>query len=346
MISPAATPAQPRSWRDIPQDIAPRALSAEGRKRRSWRTLRVVAWSLLGLASLAGGYEIYQTLQEDPSRLKAPVKATPVRAVSMRTDGVLDLAWVKEALALPPGADLMELDLFALRDRLVSHPQVRDAVVTRRFPDTVAVVLNERFPVARVMVQFKDAKPVPYCVARDGVLFEGVNQRKDFLDTLPYLEGVKIKRLAKGLAPLEGMDTVADLLQAARTNAPGLYSKWRVVNTAQLRADGILKIKTTDIPEVIFGTRDNFTRQLAFLDTVIDEVKARSISAPLKSVNLAVGLSANGIQVPVAFEEVPATEDLEPNPLPPASSQRNPVRARDTVWQKPLRPAARRTTAL
>ncbi|WP_404423177.1 cell division protein FtsQ/DivIB [Nibricoccus sp. IMCC34717] len=346
MTLPAAATPPPRTWRDIPQDIAPSALSAEGRKRRGRRTARLIAWSALGLASLYGGYEVWTTLQENPTRLKAPVKATPVRAVSLRTDGVLDQAWVKQSLALPVGADLMELDLFALRQRLVSHPQVRDAVVTRRFPDTLAVVLQERSPVARIMVQFKDQKPAPFCVARDGVLFEGVNQRRDFLDTLPFLEGVKIRRQGRGLAPLEGMDTIADLLQAARTNAPFLYAKWRVINVAQLRTDGLVRVRTADIPEVIFGTRENFTRQLAFLDTVIDEVRARAIPAPLRSVNLAVGLSGNGIQVPVAFDEVPATEDLEPNPLPPSSQRPAPARSRDTVWQKPTRPAARRTTSL
>lgn len=309
MNTPGSLPPQARTWRDIPQEIAPRAMSREGRKRVAFSTAKTVAVGILLAAAAWAAYEIYSTWETNPVKIKAPVKASPVKAVTFRTDGVLTRDWVMQRLALPKGADMMELDLFALRERLVAHPQIRNAIVSRRFPDTLVVIVEERNPVARVRVTFSDTAPADYCVARDGALFEGVNFRPEFLESLPYVEGVKVRKTARGLAPIDGMDTVTDLIVAARANIPTRYATWRSLVVTGLTTDGIIRVKSTEIPEIIFGTRDDFSKQIAQLDFVIDEIRLRSPQAPIKSINLAVGLSANGVQVPVAFDDPAPADD-------------------------------------
>lgn len=310
-ISPPA-----RSWRDIHQDIASRSMSGEGRKRLAFATLKTIGIIAIVCTSLWGGYELFLLWQHDPVTLKAPVKNSPVREIVLQSDGPLDHAWVARTLDLPKGIDLMELDLYALRERLLAHPQVRTAVLARKFPDKLSVVLEERMPVARVRVPSSDGALADYLVSRDGFVFPGINFASDRTDLLPYLDGLKLKRAGKGFAPVEGMETVSDLLSTARANAFDLYSRWRIVSLARLAVDGVLVVKSADIPEITFGTRDDFLKQLAQLDLIIDRTRAEPDGRKLASVNLSVGLSANGILVPVVY----AQPDLAPGTPPAVTS--------------------------
>ncbi len=311
-ISPPA-----RTWRDIPQTIAPRAMSSTGRKRMFFATAKSVAVLVLGCASLWAGYEIHSAWKSDPAKLKAAGKSAPVKTIALRGENlVLDQAWVARTLALPKSADLTGLDLFALRDRLIESGQVRTAVLTRKFPDTLVVSMEERSPVARVNARFGDGEPETFLVARDGVVFRGENYRDDVLQGLPFLGGVGLRRVAGKFVPIDGMETVADLLSTARMNAPELYRSWSVVSLEKLVTDGHILVQSADAGQVVFGTRDDFYRQIARLDFILDNARKDPAPLPLKSINLAVG----GEQVPVAFEL--------PAPAEPAAPGGNAHRAR------------------
>ena len=130
-----------RTWRDIQQSIAPKAMSSEGRKRLLIGTVKSVAALLaLGLGGW-GAYELFNIWERNPMAIKSPVKSEPVKTVEMRSDGVLDKAWVTRVLALPKNAGLMELDLHALQMRLMETGQVRNAVLTRKFPATTESIV-------------------------------------------------------------------------------------------------------------------------------------------------------------------------------------------------------------
>jgi POTRA domain, FtsQ-type len=315
MNAPAHISHPARSWRDIHQDIAPRSMSGEGRKRLAFATLKTIGIIAIACTSLWGGYELFLLWQHDPVKLKAPVKSSPLREIVLQSDGPLDHAWVERTLALAPGIDLMEVDLYAMRERLLAHPQVRTAVLARKFPDKLAVVLEERMPVARVRIPEVDGSLVDCLVSRDGFVFPGINFTADRTDLLPYLDGLKLKRAGKGFAPVEGMETVSDLLGTARINAFDLYTRWRTVSLARLAVDGVIVVRSTDIPEITFGTRDDFLKQIAQLDLIIDHTRAQTDGRKLAAVNLAVGLSANGILVPVVY----AQPDPAPGAQPAAS---------------------------
>jgi cell division protein FtsQ len=116
------------------------------------------------------------------------------------------------------------------------------------------------------------------------------------------------------------METVSDLLTTARSNAFNLYSSWRVVSLARLAVDGVIVVKSTDIPEITFGTRDDFLKQLAQLDLIVDRTRSQPDGRTLASVNLAVGLSANGILVPVVYAQPSAAPGVQPAAATPATS--------------------------
>jgi cell division septal protein FtsQ len=139
-----------RSWRDIPQPVKPRAMSRGGRWRRLFAAVRIGALMAFVGAVAWGGWMIASALRQD-SHMPAVAKSMPVRAPELKTtrDGVLDDAWLARTLALPARVSLMELDLEALRVRLLADGQVFTANLTRQFPDRLIVHVTERSPVAR-----------------------------------------------------------------------------------------------------------------------------------------------------------------------------------------------------
>jgi hypothetical protein len=296
MSSPVVHTLLPRSWRDLAQPVAPRAMSREGRRRRAFAAAQVGGLVLVVAAVAWGGVEIASVWQHDPGALVVPAGAAPVRTITLKTDGVLDAAWLRATLALPPKAGLMALDLPALQRRLRAGGQVESAELTRVFPDRLAVTLKERAPVARVMAQAGGAPPVQLLVARDGTVFAGVGHAPDFVAALPFLDGVKLTREGAGFAPIAGMPAVAGLLDVARANTPELARGFRIVSLARFEADDLILVRSDAVHEITFGGHADFLRQLAQLDYVLGQLSRETPAQPLGSVNLAVG----GGQVPVS----------------------------------------------
>ncbi len=292
-----ATIARPaRTWQDISQSVSQRAMSKAGRRRRLAATLKLGGGVIVLAAAAWGAVQISETMADNPQKLAAAGAQTPLKEITLTTDGVLDHAWLLRTLATPKNASLMSLDLYALRARLLADGQVYAAVLTRNFPATLAVNIQERAPVARLRAQVGDAPPQTLLVARDGVVYPGEGYDPAQLAALPWLDGVRLVRSGGGFAPIDGMETVADLLATARNQAEPLYRAFVVVSLARLASDGELVVRSKDVPEIVFSTRDDFFRQLARLDYVLDVARAQP-DKPLKSVNL-----ADGLQVPVALD--------------------------------------------
>jgi hypothetical protein len=321
----ATTPVSPaaRSWRDIPQNIASRSMSTTGRRRMAMATIKSIVALTVACVSMFGAYEVWQLWRENPTKVTSPVKNSPLQKIEPRTNGVLDLPWVEQTLSLPKAIDLMELDLYALREKLLATGQVKAAVLTRKFPGTLVVTLEERTPVAQLRIEGGPGEYTDYLVARDGTIFEGACFDAQMISALPYLDlaSTKLSRSRTGFAPLGGMETIADLLNTARGNVPYLYRTWKVISLARFFSDGEIVVRSKDVPEIVFGTRDTFYKQIAQLDFILEEVRKRP-DRP-KTINLAVG----GAQVPVAFEapSEPSETTAAPAERPIASRRFSPV---------------------
>jgi len=254
-------------------------------------------------------------LAEGDLQLARASNAEPIREVVLRTDGVLDQAWIMRRLALLPEATLVDVDLALLRERLLADRQVVTASLTRKFPATLEVTLSERSPVARLNVRTGGAgtAPRPHLVARDGVVYSGHGYAPELLGELPWLGGVRLRRtspeaslLNADFAPIFGMPLVAELLATARNEAPALYKTWRVVSLARLESDAEIEVKTAAIDRIIFNARESagFLRQVAQLDLLLDSVQPGA--GAISEINLAIGRMVDGrIQVPVTFRDEP-----------------------------------------
>lgn len=291
------TPPQSRSWRDIPQQVKPRAMSWGGRRRLAtaglWKAMVVMV--VAGLAW--GGWEVTGALRKNSSAMPAAAKTVAVKNFALRTnaDGVLDAQWLKQALALPKGVSLMELDLQQLRTRLLAYGQVNAASLTLSFPDTLEVRISERSPIVRLRALLGSGEERTLVVARDGVVYEGTGYDAARLEELPWLAGAKLTRTGGRFEPIDGMTAVADLLAQARLNAEQLYRTWLIVSLARFRSDHEIEVRTKPGTLVVFGADGDFAVQLAKLDYQW-EALAR-LPTPAAKIDLSLGR-----EVPVAFD--------------------------------------------
>ncbi len=297
------SPAAPgRSWRDIRQEVKPVAMSRKGRSRRRLEWFKVSTLCTLLAGGAWGTYVVVHSWGTDRAALATAAHSEPVREIALITQGgVLTKKWVSEVLALPKGASLMALDLGALKGKLLMKGQVKVAVLTRNFPDTLVVTLQERTPVARLQVtEGGDTKQL--LVARDGAVYDGFNYDRQILATLPWLdkEGIRVVKTSHGYEPIANMTDVADLLAMAQMEAPHLYRGWLIVSLARLEARDEIVVKAQDIPEIVFSRKRDYRRQIAQLDYVVDKVQEGVAEPALLSVNL----SLDG-QVPVKMRNTP-----------------------------------------
>ena len=266
---------QEHSWRDVRQTVNPRAMTSHGRRRLGWSVARTCALVLMFGSAVALGvlWMIGGGFDSPTSKIAPVVKAEPLREIVVLSDGVLTEAWVTERLALPPDIALMAVDLEVARKRLENSGQIRHAVVARDFPGTLAVTLEERTPVVRVMVPLDRTKPEPLLVARDGVVYRGANYDATMLERLPWLDGVRLTRSGEDVLPVEGMDRVSELLLAGQQDAPHLARSWQIVSLAEAPR---LIVRTATVREIVFEPA-NFRRQFARLDYLLDLYREQGV---------------------------------------------------------------------
>jgi cell division protein FtsQ len=288
-----ATP-ETRTWREIPQQVRPRAMSGEGRRRLAMGAMRATMGAfVIGLVSW-GAWEMAEVIRENPNAMPEAAKGDRVHSLVLVTDGVLDKNWLARTLSIPGDATLMGLDLNQLHSRVLADPQVSSAAIVRNFPDRLTVRISERSPVVRMMAQAGGDAPTMLLVSRDGVAFPGTGFDPAMVATLPWIDGIKLTRSGKSFGPVDGMRAVSDLLATAKLEAEDLYRTWQVISLGRLDSDGAIEVHTTGGMKVTFGTKGDYLRQIARLDLLVDA--ATDPTRPIREVNLAMGS-----QVPVTF---------------------------------------------
>ena len=195
-----------RSWRDISQEVKPRAMSRKGRRRQYTSWFKAAGITVLVCALAFGVFHLVHEWETDRAAFADSVNSEPVKDLALRTDGTLTKKWIEQVLALPKGVTLMALDLPALRDRLAVQGQVRTAVVERSFPATLFVTLQERFPVARVQALDGMGLAKQLFVAMDGTVYDGTNYDQQMVNGLlrPYFDSGELHALSmKTITPDE-----------------------------------------------------------------------------------------------------------------------------------------------
>jgi cell division protein FtsQ len=168
---------------------------------------------------------------------------------------------------LAPGQNLFAMDVAALEKAMLQHPWVRSVEVTRRFPATVSVQVEEHAPEALVVLGDL------YVLDGEGEPFKRVTPG-DGLD-LPLVTGVERDAYVK--EPDQVRERLRGALALARSYAalkPGRHER-----LSEVRVEGAaLALVTTGGQEVRLGEGDSEAK-LSRLTRVRRELSARGLTA-------------------------------------------------------------------
>jgi len=182
------------------------------------------------------------------------------------------------------------------------------------------VTVREREPVARMMVQSGGEPPRLWLVAGDGVVFEGAGYPTAVLKRLLWLDGVRLRRSADhGFEPIGEMCRTAELLRTAQALVPELFEGWQVVSLAAFASDHEIKVRSAQIPEIVFDVGREFPQQLGRLDYIVDFLRTKG-GLPMQRIDLSLGG-----QVPVELGEAVPLKSARIS-LPKTASQTKPRR--------------------
>jgi cell division septal protein FtsQ len=119
---------------------------------------------------------------------------------------------VRARAKVPAGALIDTLSLTAVRERLVSHPYIRDARVSRSYPDALRIELDERVPVATFTV-----KGAIRYVDADGVVLpyleSAVTHDLPTITGVPELAGAEFGEAVGGESYFEALAILSDALE-------------------------------------------------------------------------------------------------------------------------------------
>ncbi|MFN0063441.1 MAG: cell division protein FtsQ/DivIB [Myxococcaceae bacterium] len=171
---------------------------------------------------------------------------------------------LRRVAAIGPGQNLFQLDLSGLERALATHPWVKSARVTRRWPNAISVHVEERK--AAALASLGEL----YLVDEGGEPFKRIDV-EDAVD-LPLITGMTREEYVA--APADGAGRLRDaisLVERYEKRGRGKLSEVRLgpVGAVVVAEDGL---------EIHLGERD-VNEQLARLDRVQQELSRRSLGA-------------------------------------------------------------------
>lgn len=246
------------SWRDIQQGNKRKKTTTKVARQRRLVILFRAALGILLLAAIGTGIlgiRYFYSVAEERLEQKAPMKAELV----FKTDGVLSEDWFMARYGDVLQTEVRQIEVSTLKAELEKAGQVTTASVTVSLPSRLIVGIQEREPIMRLRISGGDGKPKVLLLARDGTLYEGSGYPSDTLRRLPGAAGLKVRRLAEGYAPIEGIDGVARLLDHAKESLPAVYRHWRIVDLSDWDPEldyrpSLVRIRSAHIEEIIFST--------------------------------------------------------------------------------------------
>ncbi len=156
-------PKNRRQDRGFQLDVKIRADVADRKRRRAG--IRFLG-GIVGLVVLAGGLSAGFLVARN--QWLYHIDALALRRLSATTDGVLSERELLLQAGLRTGLNTFAIDLSNVGERLARHPRIASAEVHRDLPDTVRLVVRERFPVARVKPTSQPALEFYYLLDETG----------------------------------------------------------------------------------------------------------------------------------------------------------------------------------
>lgn len=287
-----------------------------------WKSLACVA---VGFGLWRGGLEGWRCfVWENPQLMLGPPAVT--------TDGHLTREQILAAADVVEGRNILTVDLGKARAALESLPQVERAEVIRTFPNTVAINVTERQPVAWVTAKKGDNPTTSarsFLIDARGIVLRS-RSRESEASRLPVISGVETEDLVPGQRASRGEIIAA--LELLRLNADSTRFQIRGIDLAKA-----CRLVASDQRrgQITFGVQ-RIEEQLGRLNQILDHIEPSH--RELRTVNLVPERN-----VPVTFcepepEVAPPAPTLTPPPAPIAEAKPpkpEPVAKPEKVAPKP-----------
>lgn len=271
------------SWRKIQQGNRRATKTKASRQRQLVILFRTSLGILLLSAIVVGilGIRYFFTVAKT-----APIEGAPSSMeLVFKSDGVLDQYWFTTKFAGELEADARQIDVGQIKAALEATGQIASAAVAVTLPSTMTVEVTERKPVLRIRVRDENGEPLVLLLSRDGSLYRGFGYPADTLRGLPGATGLKIRRKGSGYMPVEGIESVARLLDYAKGTIPAVSRHWRVVdlsdwNTEEGYRPSLVRIKSTHIEELVFSV-ENIEEQVERLAGILEHTQRYQMGQPV-----------------------------------------------------------------
>jgi cell division septal protein FtsQ len=206
-----------------------------------------------------------------------------VKTIEVRADGTLTRDTVLKTVGLSEGANIFSISLPQVQERLASLPQVEESHVQRILPDRVAILIQERRPVAWIVPPGSNLNAFnfanAYLVDHRGILLKTKSLASEYLglpliigaDTSDYLPGQPMEQ--------EGVKAALELLHTASEILPARLQ----IQTIDVSKGYCLVVTDKQKASITFGP-DRFDQQLRRLEVVLNYCDHNS--KELQTVNL------------------------------------------------------------
>jgi len=222
-----------------------------------------------------------------------------VRWIEVSNEELLSKERIRALAGIKVGDNLFSADLQKIRARVCTHPDIRDAIVSRRMPGGVLIRVHERFPIAAIFCP--PLSPPRQFSGQAGfaaVPFEGGRMRRCVVDAEGVVLSARKERNSKSLPVLIGLKLGAvrpgdRLCSPAAKHALGIVEHYRgselcrqleLVSVDVSDPDNYL-MRSNLVQEIRLGN-ENLGERLHLLSFILTQRKYRGLDGPASYIDL------------------------------------------------------------
>lgn len=188
-----------------------------------------MAKKLLCAAIFIAGAVGLRFLEKNITPKQIPRNCLPLRSIQLTSDGTIAKHWLAKVLDIKKNTPISEIDIFALKKRLLEFSQIRDVCIEKHFPDSIAIKINERHPLLKFVIKCENGEKLLFIDSHDGSIFQAACMPKSLILATPYAEVnlEKSKESPLGVKEIQGIESVAHLANALKAEYPEIYGQIR-----------------------------------------------------------------------------------------------------------------------
>lgn len=259
--------------------------------KKNWKQTILAAFAVI--ICLVAAFFVISRIPSNSSTVNSQedIKTKEIKKIEFKTNGVINSKFISKFLKLKSGTSLYSVDVFEIKKNLESIKQIRHALVTRKFPDTLSITINERTPILKIAARDGEKKKIFLIDEEDGEIFESECYSNEKLKDLFFAEInlPKNKEIGQTFEPIDKIFIITNFLKIIQLKHNKLYSQ--ITSVSLKRYDprpgalwSRIELKTKIVKTIVFSD-SNFADQLEKLDYILSDPNIIKL-LPLKKIDL------------------------------------------------------------